>query len=68
MQETCLHHIKKKKEKRKKSKRSRSSPASPPDSEEVSDEEYVKVTERSKHRDKERESGEISSIKYDKKL
>lgn len=70
MQETCLHHIKKKKEKRKKSKRSRSSPASPPESEEATgdEDESSHVRDRSsKYKDKERESGEISSSKYDRR-
>lgn len=74
MQETCLHHVKKKKEKRKKSKRSRSV-SSPPDSEEFSDDEVpVKVkkdsslrTSGSNKEKAEREQGEISSNKYDKK-
>lgn len=76
MQETCLHHVKKKKEKRKKSKRDRSI-SSPPESEDMSDEEGAlksnKKESSSRHggssREKvERESGEISSShRYDKK-
>lgn len=74
MQETCLHHIKKKKEKRKKTKRSRSV-SSPPeaDSDDITEEEVTpsKVSRRDSgklgNKDKERESGEITSSKYDKK-
>jgi len=82
MQETCLHHIKKKKEKKRKHKRSRSMSLQPNEgqSDEFSDEEANhksdnrKDSSRSSHRDREvhhshreRESGEITSSKSNKK-
>lgn len=74
MQEACLHHIKKKKEKRRKHfKRSRSV-ATPPNEANSDDagggsEEEEKKSGRKEGRvsTRERESGEISSSKYDKK-
>lgn len=80
MQETCLHHIKKKKEKRKKTKRERSvtSPQNEPQSEDGSENDepsYGKMSKSSsrsnkdkdKEVDRERESGEITSSKYGSK-
>ena len=62
MQETCLHHIKKKKEKRKKSKRSRSvsSPANDL-SEEVSDEDDLRTSSKINKKDSSSHSNKHSS-------
>lgn len=66
MQETCLHHIKKKKEKRKKSKRSRND--NEPLSDEFSDEDDSRaVSPKVSRRHNDKESGEISSSRHEKR-
>ena len=61
MQETCLHHIKKKKEKRKKSKRSRSDSATHNEqvSDDYSEDEEVRTVSPKVSRRDDKESGEI---------
>ena len=59
LQETCLHHVKKKKEKRKKNKRSRS-PSSPAGSDQSDEEDHKLITRMSKKDRETHKSGKES--------